>query len=252
MPGITCPACSARILIDDVHMADGSASCRACGRGYRLGQLVGAAAGRPAPERLGVPPSGCRLQDRDGTVRIIASMRSPGRAVVVLLAAIFWNAITWVFVLIAAAALWVHLVGPVPAWVPGPLSGKPHPMPLFMAIFLAVFIMPFVGIGIWLICNVAVFCAGHLSVTLVPGSVVTFVGVGPIGRRRRIALAPGGATVRIVRVRGEEQGQRAIQIGTSKKSRFGELLAADRREWVAATLRDQLARRGRDAPADAA
>lgn len=193
------------------------------------------------------PPPGCRIVDRPGEVHIIASTRSPGRAIAVLFAAILWNSITWVFVLLAAAGVWAHLAGPLPAWVPAPFSGKPHPMPLVMAVFLALFILPFVAIGAWLLVNFVVCCVGHVGVTVTPGAVETFIGVGRMGRRRRTEVGDGVVAVRVVRVRGAEQGQRAIEIGGSKKTRFGELLSEARREWVARSLREQLEPGRRDA-----
>ena len=170
-------------------------------------------------------------------IRIRASLRSIGGALGALAVALFWNGIVSVFVLLAAAAIYVNLVGPLPAWFPVPKSDTGAPMPLGMALFLCVFLIPFVTIGAAMIAAVFLCIGGHVEVVLRDGQGVVRTGVGRFCWSRRF----DATKVRRVGMgetswKQNDQAKPVIVIEADRTVKFGSMLAGERREWLRAAL----------------
>ncbi len=255
---VTCP-CGQDIPIADINVGEGVALCRGCGKLSRLMDLATPLEDAAAIEAANAPPpKGCRIDDFGGQAVLVASARSLTTAGPLLFFAAFWNSIVSVFVLIATAGLWTNLVGPIPAWFPAP-SATNGPggsnnsigigMPLGMALFLCVFLIPFVAIGLGVLCAALVAMAGRVVVRLRGPEGVVFTGIGPIGWRRRFDASRVKA-VKFVESAAERNGQRRKLIGIETEQRtikFGSVLTDQRRAWLAGALKKVLtqAKRGR-------
>lgn len=242
MAPIVCPACGEGIAPADVNVAEGVALCRRCRELTRLSEIAAEAPGVSAERALtDPPPSGCRVVDDGVTMRVEASARSLGGAVVSLFFALFWNSIVGVFVAIVAASYWVRLVGPLPAWAPSQGPGGPGgpKLPLGVAIFMTLFLVPFVAVGVFMLGVALVSMMGRVAVTVRGGEGLVFTGVGAIGRRQRFdALAV--KAVRIGETRHEESKSHHIVIEGERPLKFGSVLKDERRAWMAAVLRGVL------------
>jgi hypothetical protein len=239
---IVCPACGEGIAPADVNVAEGVALCRRCRELTRLSEIAAEAPGVSAERALtDPPPSGCRVVDDGVTMRVEASARSLGGAVVSLFFALFWNSIVGVFVAIVAASYWVRLVGPLPAWAPSQGPGGPGgpKLPLGVAIFMTLFLVPFVAVGVFMLGVALVSMMGRVAVTVRGGEGLVFTGVGAIGRRQRFdALAV--KAVQIGETRHEESKSHHIVIEGERPLKFGSVLKDERRAWMAAVLRGVL------------
>lgn len=234
MPAVSCPACGGAVAPDDVNVGEGVAYCRGCGEVARLSEIAaGGAASGVAITLQDVPPKGCRVEDDGVTMRVIASARSLGGALAGTFFAVFWNSIVGVFVGVVLATFWVRFVGPLPSWAP---LTSPANMPLFMAFVLTVFLIPFVCVGV-IVAGATVVCiAGHVTVTIRDGVGTVFVGVGPVGWRRRFdALAV--TSVRVVDERSSESRSTNLVIEADRTVKFASGLPAKRRAWMALVLR---------------
>jgi len=257
VPDNVCPECGAPIAQADINMAEGVALCRACGRLSRLGD-VAMADSPPAPAFPGTPPSGCRFIDGGpgGETELHATIRS-GSAVFFLIFATFWNSIVSIFVVIAIAGLYSRLIGPLPSWYPNPpmSSGKhgtPHPassMSTSELTFMCLFLIPFVLVGIGTALVALIGLLGSLRIRIDPTAVRVRTGLGPLAWTRTID------PTRITRVSiGQtswQQNNRTLPLiviaAADREVKFGSQLSPERRNWMAAVLRQRLLRTGRPA-----
>lgn len=229
-----CPACGESISAEQVNLAEGVALCPGCGRLSRLSDVVNAAP--PAAELLDQIPPGCRVSSWGQEIRIRATLRSTGSLMGTLFAALLWNGIVSVFVLIAAAGLYTNLVGPLPAWFPAP--NMDAPMPLGMTLFLCVFLLPFVAIGVSLLAAVLLYALGKVEVWIGDREARVRTGIGPLVWRRRfdpsqVRRVDEGTTS------WETNGRpgRTVVIEAERSVKFGLLLTDERRQWMRAILR---------------
>lgn len=236
-----CPSCGEPLPTANINIAQGVALCPACGSLSPLSTVVEQL--RPMQETLAEPPRGCTVTESGDEMRIRASLRSVGGAVGALAVALFWNGIVSIFVLLAAAAIYVNLVGPLPAWFPVPKSDTGAPMSLGMALFLCVFLIPFVSIGAVLLAAVFLCIGGHVEVILREGNGeregegVVSTGVGRLCWRRRFDPA------RVSRVgmgetswKENDKAKPVIVIEADRKVKFGSMLANERQAWLRAVL----------------
>lgn len=234
------------IPAEDVNVKADTAFCRPCGSLHRLSVLLG----EPPPrvgeddELAGVvfdrPPRGCVSED-DGRRQSVRVHRGGGLGMVAGLAfmCIFWNGITSVFVLICLASSLGHAGVAVPAWFPSPEMND-APMSLGMTLFLWVFLTPFILIGLTLLGTVLVAAVGRVAVAFTADDGSVFIGVGPIGWRRR--FDPRKVTaVKIGESRWQSNDQHqpvvVMQLKDGRKLRLGSMLSEDRRAWLAMELR---------------
>jgi hypothetical protein len=166
---------------------------------------------------------------------ICASARSLPTAVMMAFMAVFWNGITWFFVLSAAASTVHHLGGGIPAWAPGPLHSAGSGMPLAMALFVWIFIMPFVAIGLMLIAAFLVSLTGRIEVRVRDHRGSVFIGVGPIVWRRRFdPVEVKSVSIGETTWAQNEQRKPVVVIDCGRKIRFGSTLPEERRAWLGA------------------
>jgi hypothetical protein len=215
------------------------AFCRACSTVLKLSDLVssaGLAGVDPAS-----PPRGCSFSSDGVTTVVSASARSAGTAFGCLLIALFWNGIVSVFVLLTVASTLHHIFGSVPAWFPAPQMKTGNSIPIGMTLFLWVFLTPFILIGLGLLSGVFLAVAGRVEVKIRGDDGLVFVGCGPLGWRRRFD-AREVTTVGIGQTewKQDDQAKPVVVIECGRKIRFGSLLKEERRNWIAAVLRQVL------------
>jgi hypothetical protein len=244
-----CTQCGKVIHRDDVSVATDVAYCRSCNLAGSLSALAhGEAPPPPAGVDLSCPPDGAWCRS-DGLWRIIgATHRSAGAAFGLLFMALFWNGIVSVFVLLAIAATLKNLGITVPEWFPAPVMNG-TPMTVGVTIFLWIFLAPFILIGLAMLAGFISSLGGHTEVRFRSSEGKVFTGFGPLGWSRRFVPS----AVRQVRVAGESEGLSdgrgrnktsiIIETGEGKPLKFGSMLSEERREFVAAALRQELRNR---------
>lgn len=239
VPRVVCLSCSREVPEADVNVAEGVAFCRECGQLSRLTDILDATPESGAIRHFADPPHGCRIRDDGMETRIIASARSGKAAGGTMFAALFWNGIVSVFVLIALGGTVQAIFGSLPAWFPAPGNMG---MPLGMVLFLWVFLLPFIGIGLMLFATLLTTLGGRCEVRLRGTEGAVFTGVGPFGWRRRF----DAGQVKLVRLgkttwSQNDERQPCILIEAEKTLRFGSVLSSERREWMASALRQLFA-----------
>jgi len=220
---VFCPKCQREIASAAVNVAADVAFCRPCNEAFELSELVDdveqASEAAPPPEML-VPPRGAWFdKDLEGFT-VGATTRS--------CAALFLVPFTCV-------------------WAGGSLGGiygsqiaKGQFEPL-----LCLFGIPFL-LGSLLLCAFTLMTvAGKLTVTVRRGEGVVFVGVGPLGWRKRF----NPSEVRRVReeVRRGSKGSttRSIVLEGTERIELGSMLSEERQRFVLQVLRYLLTPGGR-------
>lgn len=247
----SCPNCDADLPAAAINLTEGVALCPGCGQLSRL-RAVARTSEVPAPQ--GPPPRGCRPETNGLETRLVASNRSAGQAAILLFAALFWNSIVSVFVLVVAAGYWIRLAGSLPDWFPMTPAGSAGPerggeggsavaMPLGLLIFMTVFLTPFVAIGLGLIAGVLLAVGGRTEVRLGAGRGSVFTGIGPLGWSRRFDPARVSA-IRTSREGSGRRGRRVeyLVIEADRRVRTGSTLTGEQRRWLAKELRGRLLR----------
>ena len=241
----TCPKCKRVIPDADVNVASDVAFCRVCNLAHKLSSLVHGS--QLDNLDLGHPPSGAWQRGSGMGAVIGATHRSIGMALGALAISLFWNGIVSVFVLFAISATLHHLHVPTPDWFPAPkMNGGA--MTVGMTIFMWLFLTPFIVIGSCMIGAFLSAVAGRTEIEIRQSEGTIFVGIGPLGWRRRF----NSETVKDVRVEdkswrdsdGDRRNKRQIIIETEdgKEIKFGSMLREDRMKFVAAALRQALLR----------
>jgi hypothetical protein len=241
-----CPTCRKTILSDDVNVAKDIIYCRSCNLAHSLSALL--EANKIANGvNFDHPPPGVRYDHASGQFTVSATHRSLGMAAGMLAAALFWNGIVSIFVLIAIAGTLNNMGVTLPTWFPAPdMNGSP--MSTGMTIFLWLFLTPFIVIGISMIGTFFLSVGGRTEVKVDAQEGIIFTGVGPLGYRRRF-MPSHVSDVRIEDSQwrdsdGDRQQKTNIIIETKegKLIRFGSMLTSERRRFLAALLRKSLVR----------
>jgi hypothetical protein len=140
----TCPRCSEAIAPENVNVKADVAYCRACNETFPLSQMVDRAS--RAPERTERPPNASVVFASVRGEHLAASLpRGSSRALGcgMLFFTLFWNAITWFFVL-------------------GPPSEGEGPMRYFLFLFM----IPFILIGIGTLLGTIYILFGKVSLAM--------------------------------------------------------------------------------------
>ena len=240
----TCPKCGRAILGDDINAATDIAYCRPCNLAHKLSVLITSCDLTHGVD-FNKPPSGVRCAVSGGRVRVTVTHRALGAAAGILAIALFWNGILSVFLLIAISATLTNLHVPIPAWFPSPETNDSN-MGVGMTIFLWIFLTPFILIGAGLIGTFSMTVAGRTTVQVDRNESSVFTGIGGLGYRRRF-MASEVSDVRIDEGQwrdsdGDRQRKTCIVIETraGQVIRFGSMLTAERRKFMAALLRRTL------------
>lgn len=243
---VTCSQCHQEIPEADVNVTEGVAYCRKCGTLSRLADLLDDAEFSIPEVDTSIPPRGCVMRETGLWTTIRASARSVGGGCGLLFAALFWNGIVSIFVLIALGGTIYHLFGGIPAWFPAPFSQGSNTgssMPLGMVIFLWVFLLPFIAIGLLLIGSLLTTTLGRVEVRVRQSEGVAFTGFGPIGWRRRFD-ASDVKSVGLGKTTWKENNRSkpviVIETNNGRILRLGSILPEERRAWMAKALRELL------------
>lgn len=264
---ITCPVCRKEIGPDDVNVGADVAYCRACNSASKLSAIAGEFSDRrealreqvtggvgggsqdsaggggetiPAPDLLH-PPRGYWYRDDGMEARVGASCRSVGNAAFMLVFALFWNSVVSVFVVTNIASTLQHMGVSLPAWFPSPSGGQGAGMPLGMTVFLWLFLAPFIAIGLFTLAMAVTALVGHVEVRVREARGTVFVGVGPVGWRRRFDV-PGVRQVRIGETAWRENNRTkpVVVLVGEEELRFGSMLSHDKRMFIAGAVRNLL------------
>lgn len=229
-----CPSCDAVLTSEAINIEQGVALCPSCGKLSRLSEVI--AYERPSEEIVNDPPAGCTVYNGMNATLIRVSLRSLAGFFGALFVCLFWNGITGVFVLIAAAGLYTNVIGPPPAWFPAPTMDAP--MDLGATLFLCIFLIPFVTIGTIMI-GAALLCAmGSTAVSIGRDDAWVRTGVGPIGIKRRFdPRAWRSVNVGKAKWQSNDQHKELIQIEADKTIRFASVMSEAKRDWLIAVLR---------------
>lgn len=233
----SCPECGAALPVEAINIAEGVALCRGCGRLSSLSDVMYRL--RSVVECLRNPPRGCSVTDSAQDVVLVASLQSVGRFWGTLCFALFFNAMTAIFVLTAIGGLYENLVGPLPEWCPAPdMDGRP--MTLRSSLVLCIVSILFIVFGGLLVGLALVFGIGKIDVVLGASNAVVRTGVGYLTWGRHFDPRET-REVSIVRTTGDDvrPGQQVV-IKADRTVKLGSLLNDDRREWLHAMLRELL------------
>jgi hypothetical protein len=155
---------------------------------------------------------------------------------------LFWNGIVSIFVLFAISGT-LHVLGiPTPEWFPAPkMNGDT--MNSGMVLFLWLFLTPFILIGSAMIGAFLSAVGGRTEVRLDANEGTVFVGIGPLGWKRRF----NPRSIKDIRIKdssyrdsdGDRQSKVRIRLETAdgKEIEFGSMLRPDRMKFVAGALR---------------
>lgn len=216
-------------------MQQGAALCRGCGVLLSLAEVMEQQALEAV---LTSPPWGCRIDDSAGVFEVRVAVHSVGRAAGAIIASVFWNGITGVFVMIAIGATWQNLIGALPSWFPAPANLN---MPLGGVLFLWLFLTPFISIGLLLIWTALLSMMGTLVVTINGQEGRVFTGVGWVGWTRRFD-ASAVRSVKLGETSYQENGRTksVIVIDANRKVKFGTVMEDEQRRWTIAVLAARL------------
>jgi hypothetical protein len=238
----TCPKCKHFIPNVDVNVVSDVAFCRACNLAHKLSLLVHG--NQLDGIDLDHPPSGTWHQRNGFSAAIGATHCSLGTAIGALAVSLFWNGIVSIFVFIALNATLQHLHVAVPDWFPTPkMNGEA--MSVGATIFLWIFLTPFIVIGAIMIGTFfsALFGRTEVQIRQTEGDI--FVGIGPLGWRRRF----NSEAIKDVRIEnrkwsnGENKTQIVMEADDGKEIAFGWMLRKDRMKFIAAAMRKALKRK---------
>ncbi len=239
----TCPRCKRVIPSEDVNVAKDIAFCRNCDLSHSLSALISGNSVDTDVD-LSRPPAGTWVQRQGDGLVVGATNRSLGQAFGLLVFALFWNGIVSVFVLLVATATLQHLGLRPPAWFPAAFT-KPGHVSVGTTVFLWLFLTPFIAVGMLVFSSALSCLAGRTEIRLQGKEGTLFTGIGPLGFRKRL----NSTDVKDVRIedrtwqdnRGAARHNTQIVIDTGLKPiRFGSMLTADRRRFLAGALKQEL------------
>ncbi|MCE2967750.1 MAG: hypothetical protein ACK5WB_09125 [Phycisphaerales bacterium] len=257
---LRCPICDLTLQSDDVNVGTNVAFCKRCSKVHELSRIAGIARvpevpvsyAYPEQKRLArlvadldpnSPPAGTWLRDDGEEVVIGATTRSLGGTIAMLFLNLLWNGGVCIFVGAAIAGALVAFNVPIPTWapLPNPNNVSPPVNTIGSALSLLIFMTPFIAVGLVILACLLMSIAGKEVVRVRGSKATVFVGVGPIGWRRRFD-ATKVRQIEIVNYGeyGESGGiawKPAILIDADRAIKFGHMLSEDRMAYIVAALR---------------
>ncbi len=247
---VLCPLCRKEVSPGDVNDGADVAYCRSCNHAAKLSaiaaevsdkrdalrrKLTGESPGNtpvagptdetiPAPD-LANPPPGCWYRDDGMEARVGATCRSVGGAAFMIFFTLFWNGVVSIFVVVNIASTLHHMGITPPAWFPTP-SSNPSGMTLGTTVFMWLFLTPFIAIGLATAAIALTSLFGRLEVRVRETRGTVFVGVGPIGWRRRFdTLGVQSISIGQTTWTQNNQSKPVIVIHGDETLRFGSMLS---------------------------
>ncbi|MGZ8900760.1 MAG: hypothetical protein ACXW3Z_11745 [Limisphaerales bacterium] len=229
---------------DDINVGADVAFCRSCNVSHPLSGVARGTGIDPQVDLTRPPKGTWHRASGLGTV-IGASHRSVGGAIGALAFAAFWNGIVSIFVAVALASTLALLGVPRPGWFPAPVMNG-GAMGVGITIFLWLFLTPFIAVGLAMIAAFFSCLAGRTEIQVKDWQGEVFSGVGPIGWRRKFKTE----MVKDVRIDDKQwrdsdgdhrrNTQVLNEMTEGKAIKFGSSLNHERRQFVAAALRQAL------------
>ena len=232
-----CPQCQRLIPSEDVNVVSDVAYCRSCNAGHLLSELIDPVL--DAYIDLNRPIEGTWHRLTFQGVELGVSHRSAVAALGTLAAAVFWNGIVSVFVVIALSGT-VNVMGKTaPEWFPAPEMND-QTMGVGMVIFMWLFLTPFILVGLFLIFSVFLALGGKTTVRIERDQGALFTGIGPIGYKRRFSVRE---VEKVSIDRSERNDAESVQIllKSGKDLKFGSILSNEKRVFIGSALRKILA-----------
>ncbi len=241
---LVCPGCQQAIPTEDVNVSTDLALCRRCHVAHPFSHLLRRQE-ISANVNLDQRPAGVWERTTPRGVAFGASHRSLWGALGALGISLFWNGIVSVFMLLNLANT-LRLLGiDQPAWLPVALV-EADPMGWGMTIFLWLFLTPFLLIGAAMIGAFFMALAGRTEVRIDPNVGSVFIGVGPLGWRRKFRTSDvrhvGLSDERWTDSDGDRQQRQEVvlELADDKKLKFGAGLKPERRAYLAALVQRTL------------
>ncbi|HEY2342411.1 MAG TPA: hypothetical protein VGH90_05240, partial [Chthoniobacteraceae bacterium] len=212
-----CPFCKANIPLADVNVSTDVALCRACGKTSSFSAVAGVS--DLAAVDLNSPPRKVRVDvTPDGRTRVVIKERSFVAILFFAVFILFWSGLS---------------------------MGGIYGTQIYHRSFdlkQSLFGLPFLAGTVVLVSIFAFLAFGHWEITTGPGTGTVFVGVGPIGRRRRFRYSRS-SLVTVDSATSSKNQQRAIAIATDGEIfKFGSGISEDALRYLAASLQQAVAR----------
>lgn len=209
-----CPGCGQAIPMEDINVAKDLALCRACGKTWTF-SLVNATK-ELKDVNLDNPPRGARVEtDHEGGTKIIYKRITPVA-----------------FFLVIFTAIWG---GGSMAGIYGSQLKKGH-----FELGASLFGLPFLIGTIVLVSITAFLLFGRWEIKIGRGEGSVFVGVGPLGWRRRFSFGPNAyvsLAMSDVKVNNQPQEAIVIQDGDKRVASFGAVISKrDVKLFIAAAV----------------
>ena len=239
-----CPKCQGLLPAADINVAKDLAYCRACNLAHALSGLVAEQELVSAPCDLQRPPAGTWYDQGPVDTVIGASHRSWPAALGALAVCLFWNGIVSVFVLIALSDS-LHKLGiEAPAWFPAPKMND-RTMDWGAVVFLWLFLTPFIAIGSGMLLYLLSAVAGRTEVRLCQNQGTIFVGIGPLGWKRRFSTALVHTVTLREKIRQGKNGNTAqqevhLELQDGETLEFGSMIPEERQHFFVSALRRAL------------
>jgi len=173
---------------EDINVATDAALCRGCSNSFAFSSVVRADTAPLAPLGPSDIPAHCWYHDDGVETRIGASTRSPLMALGLLVFMLVWNGLMFGFVTAAAAATIYHFGGTPPAWFPQTPIGSGQGFGGSL-VFQQLFLTPFILVGLGLPVAIVLTLFGITEARRHQDQLTLFVGVGEIGRTRRVEVS---------------------------------------------------------------
>ena len=208
---VACPKCQTRFAMEDLNVAADVAVCRRCEEAFALSELVEGGHERGAVN-LHQPPAGAWFQEIKNGFEIGATTRS-------------WQAL----LLVPFTAVWsgFSMFG-----IYGTQIAKGQ-----FNLFSSLFGLPFLVGTIFLVSLCMMMICGRVVVSVQDNRGEVFVGVGPIGRRRRFAWNEVQSISEEYSRYRSGNWQQGIALAGKSRLLFGTPLSDERRYFILNVLK---------------
>jgi hypothetical protein len=226
-------------------MAEGVGLCRPCGSVFRLAELADDQEFAAVDPRVRV--AGCEVARTARETVLSARAFSVGNLVALMAMSAFWNGLVSIFVVMNVAATIGVVTGSMPAWAADiKIQGAKGPPSLGFVIFVWAFLTPFIAIGVVFLVTTLHVAFGSVRLVGRGDSWEAIVGIGPWGWKRRfLARDVTRVSMDVAMHQGTRKQKLLLRIDADRPIRLGSMVPEPRVRWLAASMREELARSGR-------